>query len=163
MMFKDTHAPTQLLDRYFAEAVDGLSELILSNEKYWYNYVERLPTHLEITYTLAVFHQQVFNGGLHQYYLNGYGIFASLTVENLKTIGAFKSADVLRRSILIVNKANFSDPVFREMIYKKKILSVSEFEEQTFDELEELDSLYYTLDEDLQKLAYDYFKKLGLD
>ncbi len=41
------------------------------------------------------------NGGLHQFFFNGAGEFAADAVLGLDTIGASKSADVLRRAIAL--------------------------------------------------------------
>jgi hypothetical protein len=70
----------EITDKYYKEAVTGLNETILNDIDLWYSYVINLPPHLQIVYTIVVFHQQVFSGGLHQYFFNSYGQFAYLTV-----------------------------------------------------------------------------------
>jgi hypothetical protein len=89
----------EITDKYYKEAVTGLNETILNDKDLWYSYVINLPLYLQIVYTIVVFHQQVFNGGLHQYFFNSYGQFAYLTVEHLKLIKAFKTSNILERAI----------------------------------------------------------------
>lgn len=55
----------EIINNYYKEAVIGITESILLDKDLWYSYIINLPQHLSVTYTVVIFHQQVFNGGLH--------------------------------------------------------------------------------------------------
>lgn len=88
----------EITDKYYKEAVKDLNDVVLQDKDLWYSYILHLPIHLQVTYTIIVFHQQVFNGGFHQYFFNSYGQFAYLTVDHLKLIKAFKTAEILEKA-----------------------------------------------------------------
>lgn len=91
---------------------------------------------------VVIFHNQVFNGGLHQYFVNRYGQFAKETIDALKLIGAFKKADLLKNALQIVNSEKNSDEVFREKLLKEQIPELF-VEHGFFDLLDSLDDIYY--------------------
>ncbi|MGS2765243.1 DMP19 family protein [Sinomicrobium sp. M5D2P9] len=148
----------EITDKYYKEVVTGLNETILNDKDLWYSYVINLPLHLQIVYTIVVFHQQVFNGGLHQYFFNSYGQFAYLTVEQLKLIKAFKTSSILERAIREVNIENFSIDEFRAKIFNREIDRIVDFDEKLSEFLELLDNEYDDLDEDLEQLLVDYLE-----
>ncbi len=146
----------EIINSYFKEAVDGLNEGILHDKDLWYSYVINLPIRLQIVYVIVVFHQQVFNGGLHQYFFNSYGQFAYLTIKHLKSIKAFKTASILEKAVNHVNIEKFSIEEFRQKIFNREIDSVVDFDEKLCNSLDELDNKYDNLDEDLEQLLVDY-------
>lgn len=148
----------EITDDYYKKAVKDLNETILEDKDLWYSHIINLPEPLEITYTVVVFHQQVFNGGFHQYFFNAYGQFAYLTVDNLRLIKAFKAADILERAITHVNIEKFSLDEFRAKIFERELSRIADFDEDLSDILEKLDDEYYDLDEDLEQLLVDYLK-----
>ncbi|MPT34194.1 MAG: DUF4375 domain-containing protein, partial [Flavobacterium sp.] len=102
---------TKLIEEKYAEAVKGIKEKEeWSNEPNtkWYKYIIGLPVQLQICYLIVVFHNQIFNGGFHQYFVNGYGQFAKETIDALKTIGALKKAELLEEALKIVNSESYS-------------------------------------------------------
>jgi hypothetical protein len=111
----------ELINTYYKEAVKGINENTLKDENTWYQYVVNLPEHLAIIYTIAIFDSQVINGGLHQYFLNGYGQFASITIENLKKIKAFKIANILSKALLEINNENLDANIFRKKVFNKQV------------------------------------------
>ena len=151
-----------IIDRYYKEAVAGLNETILTYNDLWYSYVTNLPKHLQIVYTIVVFHQQVFNGGLHQYFFNSYGQFAYLTVEHLKLIKAVKTSRILERAIREVNFENFNVDEFRAKIFNREIDRIADFDEKLSIFLEFLDNEYDNLDEDLEQLLLDCCLKITI-
>lgn len=145
-----------IIDEYYKEAVKGLTQKVLEDRDLWYSHVLNLPDELQITYTIAILHQQVFNGGFHQYFFNGYGQFAYITLGNLKTIQAFKTANILNRALLNVNKEKYDIDEFRDKIFNRTLEAISDFDENLGDTLNDLDNEYYLLDEDLEQLIVDY-------
>jgi len=148
----------EITDKHYKEAVTGLNETILNDIDLWYSYVINLPPHLQIVYTIVVFHQQVFNGGLHQYFFNSYGQFAYLTVEHLKLIKAFKTSNILERAISQVNIIELSKNEFRAKIFSRELDRIADFDEELCDFLELLDNEYDDLDENLEQLLVDYLE-----
>lgn len=148
----------EITDKYYKEAVAGLNETILKDKDLWYSYIINLPLHLQIIYTIVVFHQQVFNGGFHQYFFNSYGQFAYLTVEHLKLIKAFKTLSILERAISQVNIEELSINEFRAKIFSRELNRIADFDEELCDFLELLDNEYDNLDEDLEQLLVDYLE-----
>lgn len=148
----------EITDKYYKEAVTGLNETILNDKDFWYNYVVNLPLHLQVVYTIVVFHQQVFNGGLHQYFFNSYGQFAHLTVEHLKLIRAFKVSNILDKSIHEVNIEELNVNEFRAKVFNRELGRVADFDEKLCDSLEILDNEYDDLNEDLEQLLVDYLQ-----
>lgn len=146
----------EITDKYYKEAVKGLNEVILQDKDLWYSYVINLPVHLQVTYTTIVFHQQVFNGGLHQYFFNSYGQFSYLTIENLKLIKAFKTAGILKRAVSRINIKKFSVGEFRKKVFNRELEEIVDFDSDLSDFLEILDNEYDLLDEDLEQLLIKY-------
>jgi hypothetical protein len=126
------------------------------NNTKWYDYVENLPIKINLTYLVINFHNQVFNGGFHQYFVNGYGQFAIETIEALLEIGASKKSKLLKKALYLVNYDNLSNEVFRKELLNKELylLFVSD---SLFDPLEELDAKYYDIeDEEIEDLLGTY-------
>ncbi len=153
----------EIIEREFAEAVKGIKEDWLINvSSEWYEYIIGLPIHLQIVYLVVVFHNQIFNGGFHQYFVNGYGQFAKETINALFNIGAQNKADLLKEALLKVNSENNTDPVFRRRILEKDIsqLFVSD---ELFGPLDELDTKFYACEqEDIEQLLADYLRTKNL-
>jgi hypothetical protein len=148
----------EIIDNYYKEAVKGLNDLILQDKDLWYSYVINLPKNLQVVYTIAILHQQVLNGGLHQYFFNSYGQFSYLTVDNLKLVKALKTANILEKALSEVNIEEYSEGEFREKVFNRKLDRIANFDEQLTEILEVLDDEYYSLDEDLQELIINHFK-----
>ncbi|TGL23751.1 DUF4375 domain-containing protein [Leptospira bourretii] len=149
---------SELIEKNYAEAVEGIKEEWLKepNTK-WYEYVIGLPMQLRICYLIVVFHNQIFNGGFNQYFVNGYGQFATETVSALKKIGALEKADLLVDALKIANFEKFSDDTFRKQLLEKKIARLF----STEDLFESLDNRYYIdTSEDLQKLLESYLRSI---
>ncbi|KAA0992037.1 DMP19 family protein [Dyadobacter aurulentus] len=148
---------TELIEEKYAEAVKGIKEEWVNepNTK-WYKYVIGLPIQLQICYLIVVFHNQIFNGGFHQYFVNGYGQFAKETINALETIGALKKADLLQEALKIVNSKNYKDDTFRKKLLEKQIPQLFS-KDDLFEPLDNLDNSYYTDDdEDIESLLGSY-------
>ncbi|MCY1239779.1 hypothetical protein D3C87_41590 [compost metagenome] len=149
----------EIINHYYKNAVKGLNEIILEDKDLWYSHIINLPQNLQATYTIVVFHEQVFNGGLHQYFFNSYGQFAYLTVEHLRSIKAFKSAAILDSAITLVNIEKMGLDEFRTKIFERELSQIIDFDDDLCDALTELDDEYYDLDEDLEQLLTDYLQR----
>ncbi len=149
-----------MIDKTYSDAVKGLDKQILINCDTWYNYVLDLPHAQKVVYTVSVLNWQVENGGFHQYFLNSYGQFAYITIENLKLIGAVNKADLLDAATQLVNEDYLIEDTIRHLIFNKELSKIVDFDDVLFDKLNELDDNYYELeDEDIIGLLEEYLKK----
>lgn len=151
----------KLIEKKFNESVQGIDEKILSNHKDWYTYIQNLPIHLRVVYTIVVLHQQVFNGGFHQYFFNGYGLFGYLTLDSLKIINANLTKNLLNRVLKEVNIEGFNDEEFRYKVFNKEIGRIVNFDDKLSDFLEKCDDTYYDIEEDLTNLLEQYLKRVN--
>lgn len=151
---------TVIIEEKYAEAVKGIKEEWFNQLSIkWYEYVIGLPIQLQICYLVVVFHNEIFNGGFHQYFVNGYGQFAKETINALKIIGAFKRAYLLEEALRIVNSNNHSDEEFRKKLIEKQIPQLF-FKDDLFDLFDNLDSSYYAdEDENIEHLLGSYLSK----
>jgi len=149
----------KLIEEKYAEAVRGINEELFSEPNTrWYDYVIRLSMQLQTCYLVVVFHNQIFNGGFHQYFVNGYGQFAKETINALKTIGASKKAELLEEALKIVNSENYSDKIFRKKLLEKQIPQLFS-KDDLFEPLDNLDNLYYTDEnDDIEQLLGNYLR-----
>ena len=107
---------------------------------------------------IVVFHNQIYNGGFHQFFVNGYGQFAKETINILITIGALNKAKLLKEALNFVNAENNTDAVFRKKLLEKEIKSLF-IDDNLFEPLDKLDAQYYAIEkEDLEQLLCDYLQ-----
>jgi len=157
---------SQIIEDKYSEAVSGIKEEWLthaSNE--WYDYIMSLPIEWRTTYVVVVFHNQVFNGGMHQYFVNGYGQFAKETVDALIRIGALEKASLLITALELVNTEDHTDEIFRRKLLTADIEQLF-ITDELFKPLNNLDLLYYNDErEDIKILLGKYLnsrlKNLG--
>lgn len=150
---------TELIQRNFLLAANGVEEEWLTTDyDKWYEYIINLPENLKITYLVVIFHNQVFNGGFHQYFSNGYGIFASETIECLNKLNAKYQGELLSYALYIVNCEGDSDNVFRKKLFNKQVECLFE-DDEVENVLEDLDDKYYERIDDIEILLGDFLLK----
>jgi hypothetical protein len=152
----------QLIDIYYKEAIKDLDKKIVRNKDLWYEHVLQLPEHLRVVYTITNFHQQLFKGGFHLYFSKTHGLFAYLALENLWLIKAIKSFLVLKSALNEVNYKLFSQDEFREHVFNGTLELINVSNDDFVDILDELDTEYYSIDEDIDELLVDYLKNTVL-
>lgn len=147
----------KLIAEKYAEAVAGIKEDWLSSKNTaWYDYIIGLPAQLSDTYMILVFHNQVFNGGFHQYFANGYGQFAGETIEALRKIGAIKRAELLDIAEKKVNSDNYPRPLFRKRLIEMDLPPLFQSDDLA-DQLESINDKYNSLEEeDIEELLGRY-------
>ena len=147
----------ELIYAKFNESIQGIDDETLLNQEKWYNYVINQPVHLRVVYTIIILHQQVFNGGFHQYFLNGYGLFGYLTLDSLKVINANFTMKLLNKILDEVNLDNFDVKEFRRKVFNK----IVNFDDKLSVFFEKCDDEYYEMEEDLTQLLGRYLKSLS--
>lgn len=152
----------EIIREKFDESVIGIDEALLKNENAYYDYVVNMPQHLQVVYTVIVFHNQVYNGGLHQYFFNKYGMFGYIVVEYSKLIKCYKRANILERAIKEINQEGWSETEFRKRVFGRTIKRITDFDDGLFNFLDALDDEYYELEdeEDLEVYLGKYLKGL---
>ena len=96
--------------------------------------------------------REVNNGGFNQYFSNSSGDYAHLTVQSLKTIGANKTAKILKEAI-----DQFPDQaVPKERTKRQQVLETIEDKANPF--WDKLDQKFYKYEDDLNKLNMEFVK-----
>jgi hypothetical protein len=150
-----------LIDQFYAKAVFGLNEEKLSNMDVWYSHISNLPDHLKAVYTISTLHQQVTNGGFHQYFFNSYGIFAYMALEYLEKIKAVSTKKLLEKVLSKVNSARLGVFEFNEQIFMRQHAGINSFDDKLGDFLDKCDDEFYNFNEDLTMLLGEYLKSTG--
>jgi len=152
----------EIIEKKYIEAVRGIKkEWYDKADSKLYNYIINLPILLQITYLIVILDNQIFNGGIHQYFVNGYGQFAEKTIEALFKIGAKKKAYIIQKALLLVNSEQYSIEIFREKLLKFEIDNLFK-NDNLFEPLDDLDSKYENIiDEDIETLLSEYIIKNG--
>jgi hypothetical protein len=116
--------------------------------------VSSLPSGVQVIYTTFELECEVMNGGLNQYFWNSSGAFAEETVKHLKLLGAENHAHLLENAIAIRQREK---PKMEK--YKKEgtIDAFSRSYEDT--ELNDLDTEFYKLTDDLRVLRVKYVRE----
>jgi hypothetical protein len=148
----------KLIDIYYKEAVKDLDKSILKDRDTWYKHILFLPEHLQVIYTVVNFHQQLFKGGFHLYFSKPQGQFAYLALENLWMIKAIKSFMILKGALNEVNCELYLPDEFRKRVFEGTLEQIKNADEDFVDILDELDTEYYSLAEDIEELLADYLK-----
>jgi hypothetical protein len=150
----------ELISRVFKRSVENLNEEWLepANGQFWYNHIIRLPSELRITYILSTLSNQVLNGGLNQYFINGYGQFAYEAILAAKELGIKEVVSILNRALNKLNPDLESEQLFRSKILTGKVEALYS-DESLSSYLEGLDVEFH---ESLEKLEYslvDYLRR----
>ncbi len=129
---------------------DGFDDIIINNRQEF----EELPEHFKVAYCIYILEQEVNNGGFDQFFFNPSGSFTQDTVMALDTIKATKTAKILKQAIDVAYPKGFpSDPAKHQEDLAEN--------EDTCDELEELDDQFFKYEDDLAELVNRYLDKFS--
>lgn len=149
---------SELIESNYRIACTGIQEDWLHKGwDEWYNHVLKLPISPRVTYLIVIFHNQVLNGGHHQYFLNGYGQFVKETILALKMINAKGKSKILEKAFSQVNSQNLEYKIFRKKLFQGEITDLF-VNDNLFIPLDKLDNEYYGNDEDIESLLNEYLK-----
>lgn len=149
---------SQIIDHYFQEAVTGLNEVVLMDFYLWYSHIINLQPQLQAVYVIGVLDKQVLNGGFHQYFFNGYGMFVDLAIWHLITVKADNTARIVKNAYDLVNAENQEIETFRQKCYNRQLDRIVSFDKRLLRKLDELDSQYYKFEDDLPTLLAEYLR-----
>ena len=151
--------PIDTINKYYKQSVVGITAEILNDCDRWYTCIKEKPDHLQAVYTYVILYQQVYNGGFHQYFANGYGLFGELTIHYMKQMGAAKCAAIVQEAMDAINAEGYSPEELRQRIFNNEITSINDFDDTVWKTLEALDKRYYNLEndgEDIEALMVGY-------
>lgn len=138
---------------FYIKAASGIKDEWLNlDSSDWYDYIFNLPEKGKLCYMVMILHNQVCNGGLDQYFTNGYGQFAKETIHHLKQIHAFSEAELLVQALDAVKPKSINFPEFRRKLLSKTLNPLF-CSDDLSNFLNDLDSKYYSLgDSAIEKL-----------
>ncbi|WP_430906561.1 DMP19 family protein [Maribacter sp. 2-571] len=151
---------SNIVEKAYREAVEGIKEEWLDSlNPRWYEYIMGLPIKSKVTYMVVVLHDQVINGGFHQYFCNaGYGQFALKTISCLEEINALNKAKLLRQAYDTVNSSKISDELFIADLINQRINNLFDGDD-LYEPLGVLDEKFYDSSEEIEPLLIDFLKK----
>ena len=152
-------SPIDTINKYYKQSVVGIRAETLTDCDRWYNCIQEKPEHLQAVYTYVILYRQVYNGGFHQYFANGYGLFVELTIHYLKQMGAAKCSAIVQEAMEAINTDGYSPEELQERIFSNIMPAIRDFDETLCYKLEVLDNRYYNLEkdgEDIEALMAGY-------
>lgn len=160
--FNNRQKPSEITEEFINESSDADIELALM-DFIWdikltdydreYEIVTSLPDGLVMMYSTWILEAEVNNGGFNQYFYNSSNQFVDEAYEGLKTIGAVKHAELLKKAVdVFMSEVDMQ----KEMREKGTIEAFSDSYKET--KLNELDKLFYNLDEDLSNIRVKYIR-----
>lgn len=151
---------SNLVESAYEKAVLGIDQaLLVAPYPVWYSHVMNLPLPERLTYVVVVFHNQVFNGGFHQYFFNSYGQFAFEAISCLQLIKAFPQAAILSRATEQLKLKEPNSEMLIAKIASRELSCIVDFEEETSEYLDKLDTEYYACDENLEQLLGSFLAR----
>lgn len=153
--------PPDRLELTYEHSVAGLTEAILDAPyPRWYDHINQLPLPERLTYCVWLFDAQVNNGGLHQYFWNGYGQFAYETVAYLGLLGDTERARILRQALTVLEAEEPASAVLREKVHARTLAALNDFAEPLTSALDALSEAYFAcpmaVEEQLQQFLATY-------
>lgn len=144
------------IEERYDEIISGIKPEWLSEWEPLSEYISSLPDWKQAIYLIVNLDNQVFNGGFHQYFTNGYGAFAPEAIKVLQLIGARETAEILQHAYDIVNKGGDVPAVFREKVLNKRYLQLIA-DDDLFEPLGRLDNAYANSGEDVIEALLNYY------
>ena len=122
----------------------------------WYNAVQVLTDPEKMVFVMVKLNQKVTNGGFAEFYESSFGIFAPEIIHVLKEIKATETADIVSRSMLVVNPEGMLDDDYKSFVFEIQLSEQMRKELYTedirYDQLEGIENLEDLLGNYLQKI-----------
>ena len=108
-----------LISRLYSAAEDQLNEALFDMENWleWYEAVQKLSDPEKMVYVIVKLNQSVTNGGFSEFYENSFGIFAPEITHVLNEIKAVASAEIVSKTLVVVNPKGLLDNPYKEMVF----------------------------------------------
>ena len=108
-----------------------------------------------------LFDAQVCNGGLHQYFWNGYGQFAYETVAYLGLLGDTERARILRQALTVLELEEPEPAILREKVHARTLLALNDFVEPLTSVLDNLSEAYFACPMNVEERLRQFLATYG--
>lgn len=146
-----------LISRLYHSANQQLeqAQFDLNNWSEWYQLVQGMTSPEKMVYVMVKLNQFVTDGGFANFYNQSLGIFSPEIIYVLKEIKATATADIVSKSLAIVNPTGLLDDAYKSHVFKMKLT------EQQMAQLYGLDIQYDQLEghENLEDLLGGYLQE----
>ena len=147
-----------LIGRLYSSSEQHIDDTDFDFENWsqWYNTVQGLTGPEKMVYVLVKLNQSVTTGGFKEFFENSFGIFAPEVIHVLKEIKATTSAEIVARSLSVVNPTGLLDDAYKEFVFKVELTEMQQVELYTLDvEYDQLQD-----DENLEDLLGNYLQEV---
>jgi hypothetical protein len=109
-----------LISRLYSSADEHLEDANYDAESWseWYQIVQQLTGSEKMVYVIVKLNQSVTNGGFAEFYESSFGVFAPEIIHVLNEIKAVATADIVARSLLVINPTGLLDEEYKELAFK---------------------------------------------
>jgi hypothetical protein len=109
-----------LISRLYSSADEHLEDANYDAESWseWYQAVQGLTGPEKMVYVIVKLNQSVTNGGFAEFYESSFGVFAPEIIHALNEIKAVATADIVARSLLVINPTGLLDEEYKELAFK---------------------------------------------
>ncbi len=147
-----------IISRLYSAANQHLEAANINIDQWsnWYTSVQDLILPEKMVYVIVHLNKAVTEGGFEAFYTNNLGIFAPEIVHALNEIQATETADIVERTLHIVNPDGLLDDAFKEFVFN---VTLSESQvKQLYAQDVRYDQLHGN--ENLEDLLGDYLKSM---
>ena len=142
-------AEKQIVEKEPYEKIMKINERLNEISDYGKN-LSKLNSSQQVVLIIENLEREINNGGFNQFYFNSSGNHAEVTVENLRKIGADKTAE-------LVEKANFEWPNNKVPVNRNERQAILEQIENKAEQVwEDCDQLFYKYEDDIAGLLMDF-------
>ncbi|MFT5337902.1 MAG: hypothetical protein ACJAY8_001111 [Sphingobacteriales bacterium] len=109
-----------LISRLYSSAEQQLLEAEYDIESWtqWYAVVQALTDPEKMVYIIVKLNKTVTNGGFSEFYESSMGVFAPEIIHVLSEIKAIGTAEVVGKTLSVVNPAGLLDDDYKNFIFK---------------------------------------------
>lgn len=109
-----------LISRLYSSADYQLEDAEFDSDNWseWYQVVQGLTGPEKMVYVIVKLNQTVTNGGFAEFYENSFGVFAPEIIHALNEIKAVQTAEIVSRSLTVVNPKGLLDEAYKAFVFK---------------------------------------------
>lgn len=147
-----------LIGRLYSSAEQHLedTEFDFENWSQWYKVVQGLTGPEKMVYVIVKLNQSVTSGGFEEYFTKSFGIFAPEVIHVLNEIKAITSAEIVSKSLNVVNPTGLLDDAYKEFVFKVEVSDRQQADlyslDMQYDQLQDHENLEDLLGNYLQEI-----------
>lgn len=152
-----------LISRLYRSADERLQAAEFDRENWteWYALVQELTDPEKMVYVVVKLNQTVTNGGFTEFYESNFGVFAPEIIHVLTEIKAEGTAEIVARTLLVVNPAGLLDDAYKDFVFKIQLTDQQRAhlysQDMRYDQLHDKENLEDLLGGYLQEMVKDFF------